>query len=327
MPRAPTVDVQPLAARTGKPVLYAVLGATFHLELLVPEDAARFEQVNALVLDWIGPHLRSQFGSFLDVPGPFERGILDYVASLAEQLDDVVPTGDADVDFVRGQIVRRTHTDYNVYVSGSEAPRDASPFTYELWAEMPDGLVHEGRIGAYATLRITVPETWPIADFQARVLAIAACLRLRWGSAGFGYSHFLSGDATIAPKKIWAHARRHIGFDVPWLARNLKPFHDAIRSINWLTFLGPALIAAMPAPPTAGRMVEIAQVGDGIAFRAGHAPERGDVNRLFYPPAYVEADQMLRSVRLADAKDLTFFGPWTADEIASWLRRFERRLA
>jgi hypothetical protein len=35
---------------------------------------------------------------------------------------------------------------------------------------------------------------------------------------------------------------------------------------------------------------------------------------------------MLRELRATAGDDLVFPGPWEADEITSWLRRFERRL-
>ncbi|WP_437641898.1 type VI immunity family protein [Sorangium sp. So ce854] len=320
-------DHAPLAARLGKPVLYAALGATFHLELLEPDDAGRLDELSAMVMDWIGPYLRAQFGSFLDVPEPFHPRVLDYVASLPEQLDEPAPLDDVVADAFRAQLARRVRTDYHVYVSGAEDHWRASPFTYELWAEMPDEHVHKGHIAAYAAVRVTVPESWPLADFRARVLAMAGALRLRWGAAGLTYAHFLPGDPSFGVHTIWAHARRHVGFDVPFLARNVVPLHDAIRSVSWLTFVGPALAAQRSAPLVRSGAVDVTAAGDNVVLAAGPAPQRGDVNRLDYPAAYVQADQMLRPLRMSRGKELSFLGPWTEDDITGWLRRFERRVA
>lgn len=314
----------------GEPVAHRALGATFHLERLSPAHAPALEHAVALVTDWLGEHLRHEHASFLDLPQRFRPSTLDYVPSFCDQLDDAVPTGDADVDSFTAQLARRVRTDFHVVAHGSESPFGCSPFRFEFWAELPDDDASQsepGLVSAYSVLEVSVPTTWDLADFQAKTLALAASLPVRWGVAGLTYSTFLPCDQERSFDRIYAHARRHPGFDAPFYVRNLVPFFDALRTVSWITLLGPELARRLPEVPRSTSLVEVARMGGLLGLRAGARPEGGDVNRLHYPPAYVEADRLLRALRASSGEDLVFPGPWEEDEVTSWLRRFERRLA
>lgn len=313
----------------GKPVVHRALGATFHLERLTPAHAPSLERAVGLVRDWLGPHLRQEHASFLDLPQGFQESTLEWVPSFCEQLDDAAKTGDVDVDALTAQLARRLRTDFHVVAHGGELPFSCSPFRFEFWAELPDDDAHPsepGLVSAYSVLEVSVPTSWDLADFQARTLALAASLPVRWGVAGLTYSTFLPCDQGRSFDRIYAHARRHPGFDAPFYVRNVVPFFDALRTVSWITLLGPALAARLPEAPRSTGLVEVARMGELLGLRAGARPEGGDVNRLHYPAAYVEADRMLRELRATAGDDLVFPGPWEADEITSWLRRFERRL-
>lgn len=318
----------PLAARSGVAALYSVLSASFHLELLAPEDADRLAAVNDLVWDWIGGHLTWQLSSFNDRIERLDRGDLDFIPALTDQLDEPVVGGDAVWKAFTSQLVKTLYTDYSVACHGGHEDVRVSPFTYEFWAEIPDDNRMGDRFRAFATLRISVPDTWPLANFFTQVLAIASKLRLRWGSAGFSYAYFVPGDTRVAFAKMFAHARRFVGYDIPFVERNAVLLHNAIRSVNWLTFLGPTFRERLTE---AGRslgptpLLEIGRAGESAVIRAGARPERGDVNRLQFPPTYVAADTLVRPIRLAEGKDLTFMGPWDERSTTEWLRRFERR--
>lgn len=319
----------PLQTVDDGPVLYSVLGASFHLELLEPSDGKRLEEVNELVWSWIGPYLRWQFLSSGDEIEPIRRSTLDYIPALTQRLEEPEVGGDGDEVWkaFESQLQRKLLTDYEVSFHGGDDEFDASPFTYELWAELPDDVRQGDRSRAFATLRVTVPDTWPVADFQEKVLAIAQKLRLRWGVAGYSYTYWIPGYTDEAFSKLFAHARRFVGYDAPFYARSMEALHDAIRSVGWLTFIGEELAARLVAegrPLESSKLVEVGKAGSAVVLRAGIEPSRGDVNRLDIPEAYAAADAMVRPVRLADGGGVVFIGPWSERLITDWLRRLER---
>lgn len=317
----------PLETQDGAPVLYSVLAASFHLELLEPGDEARLEAVNEIVWGFIGPYLRWQFLSSGDEIEPVDRSTLDYIPALTLRLEEPEVGGDEAWKAFNSQLQRKLLTDYEVSFHGGDDEFDASPFTYEFWAELPDDLREGDRSRAFSTLRVTVPDSWPIADFQEKVLAIADKLRLRWGVAGYSYSYWIPGYTDEAFAKIVAHARRFVGYDAPFYARNMEALHDHLRSVGWLTFLGEDFAARLRAEGRAlesSPLVEVAKAGSALVLRAGNEPARGDINRLNIPPGYAAADAMVRPLRLAEAGDLVFLGPWTERAVTDWLRRFEQ---
>jgi hypothetical protein len=158
-------------------------------------------------------------------------------------------------------------------------------------------------------------------------MAIASLLRVRWGAAGFTYSGWERYAYNATQRAIHAHARRFVGFDAGHYNRQMLTWHDAVRTVSWLTFLGPAFVAKLTergGSLASTRLVQIGRAGESAVVRAGDVPERGDINRLWLPAAYVEADRLLRPVRARSC--LNFGLPWTADTTADWLSRLERRV-
>jgi hypothetical protein len=314
----------------GVPSAYTALGAYFHLERCAKEDEERLDRACQLVWDWIGPHLRWSYLSSFDGVNPIRRADLDYVSGYVSDLDEPrVPGGDAATQIVVANLAKLPRMEHEVFCHGAEEATAASPFTFGFWAEIPE--VGRGRAyQPYAVLFLTVPQSWPIDDFAARACAIAGELRLRWGNAGLTYASFEHSDYEVARRGIYAHARRYPGYDVGEFARHLELFHDRIRSINWLTFVGPALEAKLVKK---GRLLEtsslvsVGRLPSCVVLRAGLGPEAGDVNRHAYPPAYVEADTLVGPIRAATGKGTAFLGPWDEDATTDWLRRFERRVS
>lgn len=322
-------DVEPSAPlaedNKGNPRVYSVLGAFFHLEAIEPDDEARLDRVNALVLDWLGPRLAWTEASFLRGTPPFRQADVDYISGYCRTLELPADPDERSVasDFHFGRI------DYSVHCGGGAKNSQPSPYSYQFWAsELGD---QSGpRLNVCSVLSVMVPDTWPHEDFMARITEIAATLRLRWGAAGLTYSrwdYYTYGD-WFEDKLIHAHARRFHGYDVPEYLLHTARLHNAIRSINWLTFVGPALAERLRA---AGKVLEsagplaVSQAGSAVLIRAGDRPERCDINRLQVPQAYVAADALVRPVRASGtaAKTLVSFGkPWTVPETSDWLQRF-----
>ncbi|WP_437603813.1 type VI immunity family protein [Sorangium sp. So ce590] len=323
------VAPEPLARLANRtPIVYGALGAVLHLEPLAAEDEARLDAVNDMVWDWIGPALTHVSLSCAERPEAVRRAHLDYISTHGANLGvPPVPGGGPEDQRISAHLVRLGRDEMSVVCSGSRDPFEASPYSYRFWAEIGD--LPEGsdalHLTAHAVLHLTVPETWPLADFHARICAIAAKLRLRWGAAGYTFSDCEAQNYQAPAAAIYAHARRYWGYDVAEYVRLTEAFHRRIRTVSWLTWLGPSMLDELRAGGGLGapRLSTWTASGDGVLIQAGGAPERGDVNRRQVPPAYREVDALVRPLRAAGGADLQFFAPWDERSIERWLRRFE----
>jgi hypothetical protein len=211
---------------------------------------------------------------------------------------------------------------FGVACHGGAERNDASPWSLRFYATCLPG---DGKVlRADAMLAFTVPLTTPAAELEANANALAKTLRIRWGCAGLAYGAWEMDRYGDTRDAIFAHARRHPGFDVGQHATWMRAFHDRVRTVSWLTFLGPALAAAVREKGDAlasDELVTIAPAGEGVVLRAGERPQIGDVNRRDIPRAYARADKRIRAVRAAE--DIHFYAPWSAATTEGWLRRFE----
>lgn len=322
-------EAVPLARAVGSPALYSVLGAVFHLEILTPEDEDRLARAIDLAYAWIGPHLRWTRRSCDEWLMRFRPRDLEYISCYVRDLDEPV-VADPSLQIFAANLAKVGRMDYEIAFNGAEAEGDASPFLLRFCVELPE-VGHGPRYRAYSVLTISVPDTWPIDDFRAKVIEIAAELRLRWGAAGLTYASWNLQELEVSSEKIYAHARRHPGYDVGYFQADMQAWCEEIRTVNWLTFVGPDLIARLEkagrAPLASASLVAVHPVGTSLCLQAGPAPEAGDVNRLQHPRAYVEADVLVRPIRAADGRPFVFLGRWTEATVTEWLRRFERRLS
>lgn len=325
VPQAAVTAGVPLARNTeGEPTLWGVLGAIIHLEPLIADDEARLEAANALAWDWIGSQLRKahlSFGTGLEAAA---ANHLQYISSYPTDLEVPIVEGDIELQNLVANAAIVTKNDFNVALGGT-ARGYASPYYYRFWAEITE-TSHDGLLRSYSVLHLTVPEGWPLQDFYERVCTLVSTLRVRWASAGFGYSHWepLGYEGPSAARL--AHARRYPGYDIGEYVRCTKPLHERIRSINWLTFLGPTFrkeLEEQQVPIGTSSRVAVSDVGDNLLVRAGDTPLRGDVNRRDYPAQYREVDLLLRPIRAYDPEPIVFRGDWDNHAIRSWLRRFE----
>ncbi len=321
------VEVGPplVAEPDGSPILYAALSVMLHLEPLSPEDEGPLDEANTLAHEWLGEELRwTSLSSFAPVER-FRPQDLDYVATYPSSLAPAPSTGDAAADDLAAGLQALSRDDYAVYCHGGASPTDASPWSYRFFSEIPKPAAG-APLSTCAMLRLTVPTSWPLDDFVARAKAIASKLRVRWGVAGLGYSAWEPDAWPEVRAAVFAHARRYPGFDVgeyPWF---MAAWHDAIRTVSFLTFVGPSFLARLReggVEPASDDRVQVEPLGDGVVIRAGARPEPGDLNRLRVPPSYVRADEIVRPLR---ARGLHFGAPWTEESTAAWLERFERRV-
>ncbi len=310
------------------PVLHSVLGAILHLELLEKDDEERLERACARLWSWIGPHLRFANLSCADSTETVRRTHLEYVSSYVTALD-VPEAPRPDEQLIHNRMAAHGRTDFFVLCSGADDPAMSSPYSIRFWAEMGVPPDRARTLPAYGVLHFTVPESTPLAEFQEQVFAVTSELRLRWGTAGYTYSQLDLAPGRQAEEAQFAHARRYAGYDIPAYVQLVEPFHRRLRSVSWLTFVGSALateLADLGRPlETMDQVVVQPMNGGGVVLRAGKAPERGDVNRLWIPTAYREADALVRPIR-ADGSTVRFFHPWDDVSTARWLQRFEQQV-
>jgi hypothetical protein len=219
------------------------------------------------------------------------------------------------------------HTEFGMFCHSGVEARQGAPTSYRFYSSI-HWLPTDGYYEPCATMRITVPVGWPVADFRRRVEEIGAKLRLRWGCAGYTYSGYAIDFYEEVNSGIYAHARRHVGYDPGFYVSFMPEWHLMIRSVNWLTFLGPAFVSELAkrkALLASNDLVTVSKAGDNnLVLQAGPMPQEGDINRLQVPAAYRRADEMVRPMRAR--QDIDFYEPWTEATTKAWLRRFERRI-
>lgn len=313
---------------SGDPLGYGVFGAIFHLEPLTPAEEASLAAVNDLVMSWIGTAFSYTYSTLRGSIDPFRPADLDMIAGYPLTLSPPTdPQLDAESDALAHVLMSHASDEVAVFAHGGSTPMAASPYTYRFYSEIPE----PGAQPAYqalSMLRVTVPTTCPLEAFRAAVTAIAAKLPLSWGAAGL----MLSGEDLVPGgpyrARVFAHARRFTGYDVDLCATRMATWYTWVRTVSWMTFLGPAMqarLAAAERSPTPTSLVDVATCGPHMVLTAGAAPEPGDLNRRQLPPAYVDADRMIRPVRAATGVD--FYEPWDENSTEAWLRRFERRFS
>ena len=319
----------PLAVDEGTPTLYAALGATLHLEPLVPDDAEGLAEAVGALYEWLAPSFRHTQLSCWDEPIPHRPEHLQYISEYPKSLVFDRSAEDPEQRVESLYLQARPWSDYEVTFHGGESPEAASPHQLQLWSEIPR-IGAEVPVAVLPVLSLRVPCSTDPNELRQRVLAAATHLRVRWGNVGYTYSYY-GEDYDTCWTRMYAHARRFTGFDVPEFIRNMDVFAMQLRSVSWLTLLGAELAGTLdPAALERARAqgLGLAPFGaDGLAIQAGAAPDRGDRNRMAIPRLYTAADELVRHIRAADAEffEIVFSGPWDYTAVTEWLRRFEVR--
>lgn len=312
--------MEPIAkSAAGAPIAFPALGFAFHLEPLVPADASALAVATDRVLAVLGPHLKWQWSSVHGEVEPFSAGAFDLIAALPTQLDDSVAQAIADQRAREGaSAMNAAHYDkLGVACHGGSDRNVASPFAVRFFSRVtPSG---EPLLRADAMLSATLPIDTPLEVLQKLAIGVASDLRIRWGVAGYTYSAWeldRYGDARAA---MFAHARKHPGYDLGQHATYMREFYDRMRTVSWLTFVGPSLMGNLAIAPDP--LFAMAKAGEATIFKAGDRPEPGDVNRNRIPAAYRRVDAVLRPLRAGAG--IHFYAPWSASTTEAWLRRFE----
>jgi hypothetical protein len=307
----------------GTPIAYRTLTLYAQLETVELEDAERFEAVNALVLDWIGSELRWSLASGEGHVNPFRPQVLEYPVVYPEDLSFDPQGENLELGYI---LMAGARDDFLVFCHGAEVNNYASPFDvrylFQIAPPPPGG---SDRLKTKGFFRISVPFDSDQAVFMERVDQITRLLRVRWASAGYSYTGWDVRWKKAIRTAAYAHGRRFPGYDVGIYAGLQDEWHDQVRSVNWLTYLGPEFAeragGLAQLSGISRRSLDVSAWGSMVRLRAGASPAEGNHNRLIYPAEYAAVDHAIRAVR---AKGVEFEEPFTANTSDDWLRRFER---
>lgn len=310
----PAMDEPIARAMDGAPLLYACRGFAFHLEPLEPGDREGLSQACERIMAAHAGALRWVYSSVHGSVEKFSPDVLELVSSFPAQLADPAKTPGASA-------MNAAYYDrFGLACHGGRAPNHASPSTLRFFASVRAS--KEPRLRADAMLAATFPSAMPDEALESLAVAVAGDLRIRWGAAGLAYGAWELDRYGATRDAIFAHARRHPGYDVAQHSTWMREFADRLRTVSWLTFVGPDLASKVdPSAFVSDGDVVVEEAGSAKVLRAGASPQPGDVNRDDRPRAYAEVDRRLRRIRASEG--LHFYAPWTSATTESWLRRFE----
>ena len=320
------IEPQGPLARTvlGAPLVFGALGFAFHLEPLVPDDSERLAKACERILEVVGAHLRWSRGSVHSEVEPFSGSVLDLLSCFPTQLVDeqAASIDDPRTRAAASAMKAARYDRFALACHGGAEPNTVSPWSLRFYSRTSG--TGDPLLRADAMLSISMPATIPLEALTKLATAVAGILRIRWGAAGLVYGAWELDRYGETRAAIYAHARRHPGYDVGQHATLMQEFHDRVRTVSWLTFLGKDLTEQVRASGDAlgsDELVTVQPCGEGVVLRAGDKPEAGDVNRRIVPRAYVRVDRRIRSVRASEG--IHFYDPWSASTTEAWLRRFE----
>jgi hypothetical protein len=295
----------------GLPVAYPAFSVCLHLEPLIPADRPRLAQANEIVTAAIGGELKHVWCSFVRGVERFSPALLDFIPWQSARLNVPEPHDNP----LNVRIHQFMRGDFYVFAYAAGDPRAASPTSFKFMTEIPQADLGPS-LRALSVLQVTLPEeTWP-SDLERLARDLVSVLRIRWGVAGYGYATRGFDDIVPEREAVYGHCRRFHGYDVSLFVREMTLFYDQLRTIGWLTFVGPSLASKLELPDAA--TVETETVGDSLLLRAGSEPLRIDVNRLEDATPYALVDRIARNVRASRAD---FGYPWSDITSAEWLDR------
>ncbi len=310
----------------GHTLIHPVLGIQLQLETAGPAHFERYEKAIEQIMAWVGPELRWTFSSLFTEPEPFEEDDPFYISEHVKSLK----ARDYAVDAALGNaLMEESGAELSITFQGGEESWQVSPWLVRYHSILhPEGAAFE----TCAMLRVTVPVSVDLAEFRQHCIELAPTLPIRWGCAGLMFSGREFHDYPGTAEAMYAVARRYPGYDPGYyfsqgnedqdLPAHLVVWHDHVRTVSWLNFLGPALMARLGKPLVESRRCRVEPCGEATLVQAGEAPQMGDVNRADFPQAYREADALLGVLR--PQSTVHFLYPWSEDTTAEWLARFER---
>lgn len=159
------------------------------------------------------------------------------------------------------------------------------------------------------------------------------CDMLQPAHGAAGYCVILEIPRDTGGKYAYTHMRRHPGldfFDPLDFSLEVESVHNRIKSVNWLTVLGDAVLAELGGLQAAKSALEpectIHQYDGGIVIQAGEIPVLGDTHQEDIPELYRRVARFTKPVRFGSYSASLFrvFEPMDgATEAKRWVARFD----
>jgi hypothetical protein len=213
--------------------------------------------------------------------------------------------------------------EYELVLGSGEKPGEIGPWAFRFAVDrttLPDVLGY---------FQFSVPATFARQQpqaFKALAQSVFGAADFVSAYAGLGIT-FDPGD--IDPERdqiIRGLCSRFLGLDCSDVLSETEALGNAIKGVNWLTFVGRKLAervgGAEAVASAVGDRANVEAMGaHGFMVQAGDAPILGDRHNQENVDAYRAADDALREIRVEQLYPL----PGFEDEIetAAWLRRFE----
>jgi hypothetical protein len=254
------------------------------------------------------------------------------------------------------KLTKITGNDYLDYYEGkarslkAEVPLDASiygypeklvideptPISMSFTASGPDPLMPLGRSHVCAY--------FPAAAIAEHGYELLLNLAGRWagrvrtlhGGAGYSilFEHGIFSGGNSADRTILPPLTRYPGLDFsdPPHFEVESDLGDglAIKSINWLTILGNAILQKAGGEEhlkqQVGQTCRFHDFGGGVIIQAGEQPQIGDANRGLVLDDYRRVNEALRPVRFEEYRRGLFVVPAPLDsmeETLKWVKRFD----
>lgn len=170
-------------------------------------------------------------------------------------------------------------------------------------------------------------------SFVLRDKLLQWCETLKPAHGLGGYSVVLEMGSTTAERYAYATVQRYPGLDLGeagvFCAR-AKETHNRIKSVNWLTVLGDAVLAELGGLNNARAALEpdctLHPYEGGVVIQAGDVPRLGDTHQGEIPDAYRKVARFTKPVRFGAYRSSLFrvFAPMDGKEEAlRWAGRFD----
>jgi hypothetical protein len=166
------------------------------------------------------------------------------------------------------------------------------------------------------------PDEIGLDAFLKGLLSLAQAVPFSSGYASLALNYLEWADMGAVPYNR-AIAMRHPGVDVHNTSNTGLRLGDGVRGAYWLTLLGTRALARLEKDAAAirqelGPEIEVLEIENGVAIRAGERPLPGDVNENDRLPLIRKVAALVAPIQVVRDKGILF---GTKEEWVKWQRR------
>jgi hypothetical protein len=309
-----------VVAADGCAVIVPALSVSIFFDALSPDLLEGIKGAWRVIEPLVAPHL-----NWYMTDSMAERALLprDVFAHLPATLEQIATT--------RPYFAFRAH--------GGPDMNCLDPWALDVWVDKPRQIgaqerallsaifkVPDASVDRVANcLRVSMPASAGAAALEQLVSQLMEHMDLLHGNAGFA---LLFDDALPGfEREHWAAlariAMRHPGYDLLHYPAVRACVADKIKTVNWLTLLGPELSKAVDLARLAAKTDQtITTSARGtVCIKAAPEPTIGDVNHGDRLPAYRAVAKLLSAISCSS--QLEFGAAFDDDLTQRWVERFE----